>query len=176
MVKARIDAWTSAEDEFLVNTILEYISTGKTQLQAFEQVGKTINRTPAAVGFRWNNVLRHNYKEKIAEAKKKRKSKVTSSKSFNANTSANSQFSTIEHRLSAVESTITQFSTIEHRLSAGDANINPSIQGALIISISKNGKKLFSIKDGCIELDSTKIKMTGSIHIDISDDGSVTIS
>ena len=146
----RSDMWTPEEDELLAKTVLEYIATGKTQLEAFEHVGRVIGRTPAAVGFRWNSIIRHKNNEKIQEAKKKRmelKKKVGNFRS--------------------VEGTVT-----EHHV------VSPVVaypkSGA--ITISKNGKRLFHINDGYIELSSSKIKVTGFINIDISDDGSITIS
>ncbi|WP_145413373.1 hypothetical protein [Paenibacillus xylanexedens] len=55
----RRDEWNNEDDKLLVSTVLHYIRTGKTQLQAFKDVGEKLLRTPAACGFRWNSNLRH---------------------------------------------------------------------------------------------------------------------
>lgn len=60
--------WTEEEDRLLTSTVLDYIKSGKTQLQAFEVVAEKLNRSPDACGFRWNGVLRKKYKNEIAEA------------------------------------------------------------------------------------------------------------
>lgn len=75
LMKTREDAWTEEEDSLLVNTVLQFIRDGKTQLNAFEQVGEKLNRTSAACGYRWNAELRKQYKEEIEMAKKERNEK-----------------------------------------------------------------------------------------------------
>lgn len=151
----RYDMWTPEEDELLAKTVLEYIETGKTQLEAFEHVGRVIGRTPAAVGFRWNNTIRHKNKEKVLEAKKKRRELKKKVGNFHG-----------------VKDTVSESAVTEHHV------VSPVVtySNTDIITISKNGEKLFRIKDGYIELSSSKIKVTGFINIDISDDGSITIS
>nr|WP_145401575.1 hypothetical protein [Paenibacillus xylanexedens] len=75
----RRDEWNSEDDRLLVSTVLQFIRTGKTQLQAFEDVGDKLKRTAAACGFRWNSNLRHRYKDAISKAKtEKLKGKMTS--------------------------------------------------------------------------------------------------
>lgn len=69
----RIDNWTSTEDEILAKTILEYVRYGKTQLQAFEDVGEKIDRSESACQYRWNAVLRNNYKEELRLARRERR-------------------------------------------------------------------------------------------------------
>lgn len=76
MNKTRRDAWTKNEDILLAETVLRYIRSGKTQLDAFKHVGETLARTPAACGFRWNAAVRKQYDEAIQMAKKSRKSDV----------------------------------------------------------------------------------------------------
>ncbi|WP_311078202.1 RsfA family transcriptional regulator [Paenibacillus polymyxa] len=76
----RQDAWTQPEDDLLANTVLTHISSNKTQLAAFQEVGERLNRTPAACGFRWNNTLRHNYFDEIKAAKDERRNNKSSSK------------------------------------------------------------------------------------------------
>lgn len=72
MSSTRQDAWTEEEDQLLVNTVLQYIREGKTQLEAFKKVAEHLSRTPAACGFRWNATLRKQYTEEIQQAKEKR--------------------------------------------------------------------------------------------------------
>lgn len=73
MSKKRHDSWTSDEDGLLVETILHYIRSGKTQLEAFKEAAEKLSRTPAACGFRWNSSLRKNYLKEIEAAKESRK-------------------------------------------------------------------------------------------------------
>lgn len=73
MSRNRQDGWTKDEDVILANIVLEYIRTGKTQLEAFKEVAKQLSRTAAACGFRWNATVRKRYEEDINEAKQERK-------------------------------------------------------------------------------------------------------
>lgn len=73
MATNRQDAWTQDEDLLLAEVVLRHIRNGGTQLQAFEEVGKQLSRTPAACGFRWNSYVRKQYKSGIELAKKERK-------------------------------------------------------------------------------------------------------
>lgn len=72
-MKTRQDAWSHEEDVLLAETVLQYIREGKTQLAAFEVVGRQLHRTAAACGFRWNAEVRKRYLEAIEQAKKQRK-------------------------------------------------------------------------------------------------------
>jgi RsfA family transcription factor len=69
MRATRQDGWNQKDDSILATNVIEYIKTGKTQLEAFEIVGKHLKRTPAACGFRWNSFLRKQYTNEIQEAK-----------------------------------------------------------------------------------------------------------
>ncbi|MBS4211956.1 MULTISPECIES: RsfA family transcriptional regulator [Neobacillus] len=73
MSPTRQDAWSQDEDLLLAEVVLRHIREGGTQLQAFEEVGKQLSRTPAACGFRWNSYVRKQYKSGIELAKKQRK-------------------------------------------------------------------------------------------------------
>jgi prespore-specific regulator len=64
--------WTEEEDQLLREFALTAIESGKTQIEAFEEVGRKLNRTPGACGFRWNAVLRQQDLKAYADAKKKR--------------------------------------------------------------------------------------------------------
>ncbi len=72
-MKVRQDAWTHEDDLLLAETVLRHIREGSTQLLAFEEVGDKLNRTSAAVGFRWNAIVRNKYEKAIELAKKQRK-------------------------------------------------------------------------------------------------------
>ncbi|KAF6630555.1 RsfA family transcriptional regulator [Paenibacillus sp. EKM208P] len=81
----RQDAWTQPEDDLLANTVLTHISSNKTQLTAFQEVGNELNRTAAACGFRWNSALRHKYYNEIKAAKEERmNNKINSKNSISA--------------------------------------------------------------------------------------------
>lgn len=69
----RQDAWTNEDDAILAETTLRHIREGSTQLAAFEEVAKALNRTPAACGYRWNANVRRQYMDNIGMAKQKRK-------------------------------------------------------------------------------------------------------
>ncbi|MFB1051920.1 RsfA family transcriptional regulator [Paraliobacillus sp. JSM ZJ581] len=69
----RQDAWSNDEDTLLAETVLRYIREGKTQLEAFKDVGKYLSRTPAACGFRWNASVRKEFQHAIELAKQERK-------------------------------------------------------------------------------------------------------
>ncbi|WP_163536708.1 RsfA family transcriptional regulator [Gracilibacillus sp. YIM 98692] len=69
----RQDAWTKDEDILLAETVLRFIREGRTQLEAFKEVGEQLSRTSAACGFRWNATLRKQYEQAIQLAKSNRK-------------------------------------------------------------------------------------------------------
>ena len=73
MVLSRQDSWTNDKDLLLTSTVLQNIRNGGTQLTAFKEVAKLLNRTPAACGFRWNSYVRKQYQEEIQQAKQNRK-------------------------------------------------------------------------------------------------------
>ncbi|MDA2067910.1 RsfA family transcriptional regulator [Bacillus cereus] len=73
MVISRQDSWTNDNDLLLASTVLQNIRNGGTQLSAFKEVAKLLNRTPAACGFRWNSYVRKQYQEEIKQAKQNRK-------------------------------------------------------------------------------------------------------
>ncbi|WP_242264078.1 RsfA family transcriptional regulator [Bacillus cereus group sp. BfR-BA-01400] len=73
MVSSRQDSWTNDNDLLLASKVLQNIRNGGTQLAAFKEVAKLLNRTPAACGFRWNSYVRKQYQEEIQQAKQNRK-------------------------------------------------------------------------------------------------------
>lgn len=73
MATTRQDAWTDDEDVLLADVVLRHIRDGGTQLSAFKEVGRSLSRTPAACGFRWNSYVRKKYKDQIEKAKEIRK-------------------------------------------------------------------------------------------------------
>ncbi|WP_211750446.1 hypothetical protein [Paenibacillus sp. Marseille-Q4541] len=67
---SRSDNWKPHEDKLLIETVLNYMRNGKSQLRAFNDVGESLNRSAAGVGFRWNGELRKHYSAQIQEAKR----------------------------------------------------------------------------------------------------------
>lgn len=67
----RIDAWTHEDDVVLADTVIDTVSKGGSQLNAFDLASKKLGRTPRACGFRWNHYLRHltQNKQRLEEAK-----------------------------------------------------------------------------------------------------------
>src|SRR5699024_2068245 len=49
--------WSDKEDQLLADKVIQYTKIGKTQLEAFKDVSKELNRTPSACGYRWNAKL-----------------------------------------------------------------------------------------------------------------------
>ncbi|KZE65100.1 hypothetical protein AV545_04040 [Paenibacillus jamilae] len=82
----RQDAWSRSDDDLLAKTVINYISSNKTQLTAFQEVGSELNRTAAACGFRWNSALRHKYHSEIKKAKEQRRNNKRSPKNRINNT------------------------------------------------------------------------------------------
>ncbi|RXZ02505.1 RsfA family transcriptional regulator [Fictibacillus sp. S7] len=72
-MKIRQDAWSEEDDLLLAETVLRHVREGSTQLHAFEEVGDKLERTSAAVGFRWNAIVRKKYEQALKIAKKQRK-------------------------------------------------------------------------------------------------------
>lgn len=81
MTSIRQDAWNQDEDRLLAETVLSFIKDGGTQLAAFEEVGRKLSRTTAACGFRWNSLVRKQYKAMIDEAKSLRREKIKKNRS-----------------------------------------------------------------------------------------------
>lgn len=69
----RSDAWTPEDDKRLADLVLNHIRTGSTQLKAFEEAANLLGRTAAACGYRWNGVVRREYRDQIEKAKAARK-------------------------------------------------------------------------------------------------------
>ena len=72
-MKVRQDAWSHEDDLMLAETVLRHVREGSTQLKAFDEVGDRLSRTSAAVGFRWNAIVRERYEQALKLAKKQRK-------------------------------------------------------------------------------------------------------
>ncbi|WP_214484497.1 RsfA family transcriptional regulator [Bacillus sp. SM2101] len=81
----RQDSWNEEEDLLLAEVVLSCIKNGKTQLNAFEEVGAKLSRTAAACGFRWNSYVRKQYKAEIETAKQHRKENRKLSKQASLN-------------------------------------------------------------------------------------------
>jgi len=70
--------WSEEEDQLLADKVIQYASKGRAQLEAFQNVAETINRTPAACGYRWNAKLRNVFQEDLQQAKKEQRSDAPS--------------------------------------------------------------------------------------------------
>jgi len=64
--------WNAEQDIMLAETVLRHIREGSTAINAFEEVGKKLNRSPASCGYRWNNTVRFEKENEINDAKKYR--------------------------------------------------------------------------------------------------------
>lgn len=71
--KRRKDQWTAEDDEKLAEIVIQFVQNGKTQLEAFEEAAKVLNRTKQACGFRWNKTLRSQYGQMLNNVKKRPK-------------------------------------------------------------------------------------------------------
>lgn len=69
MKKVRQDAWSTEDDRSLAEIILRHVRTGSTQLAAFQEASKSLGRTAAATGYRWNAIVRKEYAAQIEIAK-----------------------------------------------------------------------------------------------------------
>jgi prespore-specific regulator len=69
----RQDAWTQEDDAILAEIVLRHIRDGSTQLAGFNEASRRLGRTAAACGFRWNAVVRKQYRPSIEGAKEERK-------------------------------------------------------------------------------------------------------
>lgn len=113
----RQDAWSKDEDLLLAETVIRYIREGRTQMKAFQEVGKQLSRTPQACGFRWNANLRKQYTKAIELAKKDRK---------NLNGSLNTD-GTLSGNLKASDKKLSSFDAVIDQLEQlkGEFSIRP---------------------------------------------------
>ncbi|HLR43437.1 MAG TPA: RsfA family transcriptional regulator [Pseudogracilibacillus sp.] len=75
MKQIRQDAWSQEEDSLLAEIVLHYIENGDTQIEAFKEAAKQLQRTPAACGFRWNASIREKHEAEIARARSNKRTK-----------------------------------------------------------------------------------------------------
>lgn len=73
MSKVREDAWTEKEDQLVVETVIQHIANGLTQLQAFQELEDKLGRTSNAIGYRFNAFLRQQNREIVQRAKEIRR-------------------------------------------------------------------------------------------------------
>ncbi len=71
--KRRKDQWTAMDDEKLAEIVIQAVQNGRTQLEAFEQAARELNRTKQACGFRWNKTLRLQYGQVLNSVRKRPK-------------------------------------------------------------------------------------------------------
>ena len=72
--------WSDKEDQLLADKVIQYTKIGKTQLEAFKDVSKELNRTPSACGYRWNAKLRSKYQEELKQIKEGRNPNLSTTK------------------------------------------------------------------------------------------------
>lgn len=66
------DIWSHDEDLILAEAVLRYIREGISVIDAFDEVGKKLNRSAATCGYRWNSVVRHSYRNAIQTAREEK--------------------------------------------------------------------------------------------------------
>ncbi|MEJ3719188.1 RsfA family transcriptional regulator [Paenibacillus polymyxa] len=137
----RQDAWTQPEDDLLTKTVIANIRSNKTQLTAFQEVGRELNRTAAACGFRWNSALRHNYKNEIKAAKEERMNNKTNTKIKNTNTNTTMKadinyMTEIDKAIDALNNLRLEFLNMQETIRMQTNKINE-----LKIEISDGGKE-----------------------------------
>lgn len=66
------DIWSHDEDLILAEAVLRYIREGISVIDAFDEVGKKLNRSAATCGYRWNSVVRHSYRNAIQLAREEK--------------------------------------------------------------------------------------------------------
>ncbi|MRH42153.1 RsfA family transcriptional regulator [Aquibacillus halophilus] len=122
MNNTRQDAWSQDEDLLLAETVLRYIREGKTQLEAFKEVGKRLSRTPAACGFRWNASIRKQYQKAINIAKKDRKQQAETYQTLYSNTEQNEE-GTLDAAISLLEKMKVNYYPNEQKSSSLENNV-----------------------------------------------------
>lgn len=65
----RKDAWSTEEDQLLIQTIINTVKEGGTQIEGIKQGSDLLARTEAACGYRFNAILRKEYAEDLKAAK-----------------------------------------------------------------------------------------------------------
>ncbi|MGL4818488.1 MAG: RsfA family transcriptional regulator [Bacilli bacterium] len=115
----RQDAWNEEEDRLLANTVIQFISEGKTQLQAFQDVATALSRTAAACGFRWNSAVRKQYRTEISNAKQSKKQRRMSKVEMPLLTDVPEVFETVEKGVqSQLDDVIAQLVRINEQMKA----------------------------------------------------------
>lgn len=132
MSRNRQDSWTKEEDQLLAKTVLNYIRTGKTQLDAFQEVGKQLSRTGAACGFRWNATVRKLYEKEIEEAKQMRKQFMTNNR--------NEKEENAEPKIQTVDIAISLLEKMKEQIDV--KQISNDEEDDLIIKLKKENERL----------------------------------
>lgn len=96
MKKVRQDAWSQADDSLLAEIILRHVRTGSTQLAAFQEASKSLGRTAAATGYRWNAIVRKEYAAQIEIAKAQWRDELGQAKADGTVPAAHPVFDTAE--------------------------------------------------------------------------------
>lgn len=140
-VKAITD-WTQAEDEKVVQIVLQYVREGNTLTAAFLAAHEFIDRTEPAIRFRWNTILSKQYSEKIKEAKhqreilrKKKQNKQSPKKKANLHDLKDMMDSTLEQ---LKENKLAKTSQIEEKIP-----VTTGVQEEFIMDIPKEKFPVF---------------------------------
>jgi prespore-specific regulator len=65
----RKNAWSNSDDILLATAVIDHLKKGSTQVKAFEEASKLLNRSTSACTFRWNGVVRKQYENEIQQIK-----------------------------------------------------------------------------------------------------------
>lgn len=63
----RVDSWTPEQDRRLAEIVLRNMREGRTQSEGFAEAAEALGRTPGACGFRWNGIVRKQYRDQVLE-------------------------------------------------------------------------------------------------------------
>ncbi|WP_026688368.1 hypothetical protein [Alteribacter aurantiacus] len=96
------NAWSKKDDLTLSTCVLKAMENGHTQLSAFEEAGKMLNRSSGACGFRWNSSLRKQYEKEITQVKAMKKKKCANLSTKNVPSSPEHNDVTVDHILKAL--------------------------------------------------------------------------
>lgn len=68
-MQLRRDQWNTESDKLVGDTVIRYIKNGGSQMDAFKEAANKLDRTAAAVGFRFNSKIRQTIEDKLKDAK-----------------------------------------------------------------------------------------------------------
>ncbi|NOU99506.1 hypothetical protein [Paenibacillus planticolens] len=71
-VSSNHEVWSTEQDQFLLQTVLQHLGNGSSQKKAFEETAGKIGRTHGACAFRFNTVLRKQHSDEIRSFSQKK--------------------------------------------------------------------------------------------------------